>query len=246
MLNIKSESRMTEKIYDDVLQALEDALPPDSKLVGSFYETKKFASYLDLPCEKIDCCINGCSKKRKTKTPHQFMHYFPLMPRLQRLYASKVTATHMRWHDEHVQGDGVMSHPSDAEAWKHFDQTYPPFAEETRNVRLGLCTDGFQPFAQSGKQYSCWPKLKQRIDVFLQPLIKELTTLWKGVPTYEISKERNFTMRDVLLWTINDFLADEMLPGWSTTGKKACPYCMENSKDFSLSNGEKVSWFDCH
>ncbi|GJR73185.1 hypothetical protein Tco_0085550 [Tanacetum coccineum] len=58
MLNIKSESRMIEKIYDDVMQVLEDALPPDSKLVGSFYETKKFASDLGLPCEKIDCCIN--------------------------------------------------------------------------------------------------------------------------------------------------------------------------------------------
>ncbi|GJZ54462.1 hypothetical protein Tco_0609347 [Tanacetum coccineum] len=53
MLNIKSESRMTEKIYDDVMKVLEDALPPDSKLVGSFYETKKFASALGLPCQKI-------------------------------------------------------------------------------------------------------------------------------------------------------------------------------------------------
>ncbi|GJZ78223.1 hypothetical protein Tco_0642895 [Tanacetum coccineum] len=162
-------------------------------------------------------------------------------PEVLRLYASKVTAVHMRWHDEHVQEDGVMSHPSDDEAWKYFDQTCPPFAEETRNVRLGLCTYGFQPFGQLGKQYSCWPVIvtpynlppwmcmkdpymfltiiipglknpKQRIDVFLQPLIKELTTLWKG----------------------------------STYGKKACPYCMENSKAFSLSNGGKVSWFDYH
>ncbi|GJX62488.1 hypothetical protein Tco_0295388 [Tanacetum coccineum] len=303
MLNIKSESRMTEKIYDDVMQVLEDALPPDSKLVGSFYETKKFASDLGLPCEKINCCINGCmlywgeedkemlickfcehprykqsktgSKKRNTETPHRFMHYFSLIPRLQRLYASKVTASHMRWHDEHVQEDGVMSHPFDAEAWKHFDQTYPPFTEETRNVRLGLCTYGFQPFGQSGKQYSCWPVIvtpynlpswmcmkdsymfltiivpgpnnpKQRIDVFLQPLIKELTTLWKGVRTYDISKENSFTMRAALLWTINDFTAYGMLSGWSTSRKKACPYCMENSKAFSLSNGGKVSWFDCH
>nr|GEU60015.1 hypothetical protein [Tanacetum cinerariifolium] len=297
MLNTKSESRMTEKIYDDVMQVLEDALPPDSKLVGSFYETKNFASDLGLPCEKNNCCINGCmlywgeedkdmlickfcehprykqsktgSKKRKTETPHQFMHYFPLILRLQRLYASKVTATHMRWHDEHVQEDDVMSHPSDDEAWKHFDQTYPPFAEETRNVRLGLCTDGFQPFRQSGKQYSCWPVIvtpynlppwmcmkdlymfltiivpgpknpKQRIDIFLQPLIKELTTLWKGVPTYDISKESNFTMRAALLLTINDFLAYGMLSGWGTVGKKACPYCMRNKNDF-IKNRVKLS-----
>ncbi|GJU50148.1 transposon, En/Spm-like protein [Tanacetum coccineum] len=183
---------MTEKIYDDVMQVLEDALPPDSKLVGSFYETKKFASDLSLLCEKINSCINGCM-----------------------LYWGEEDKD--LWHDEHVQKDGFMSHPSDAEAWKHFDQTYPPFAEETRNVRLGLCTDGFQPFGQSGKQYSCWPVI-----------------------------ERNFTMRAALLWTINDFPAYGMLSGWSTAGKKACPYCMENLKAFSLSNGGKVSWFDCH
>nr|GEU38356.1 hypothetical protein [Tanacetum cinerariifolium] len=152
MLNIKSESRMTEKIYDDVMQVLKDALPPDNKLVGSFYETKKFASYLDLPY------------------PYMFLTI-------------------------------IVPGPKNP---------------------------------------------KQRIDVFLQPLIKELTTLWKGVPTYDISKERNFTMRAALLWTINDFLDDGMLSGWSTAGKKACPYCMENSKAFSLSNGKKVSWFDCH
>ncbi|PWA56178.1 hypothetical protein CTI12_AA421160 [Artemisia annua] len=32
MLNIKSESRMAEKIYDDVMQLLKDALPPHNKL----------------------------------------------------------------------------------------------------------------------------------------------------------------------------------------------------------------------
>nr|GEW21217.1 hypothetical protein [Tanacetum cinerariifolium] len=81
---------------------------------------------------------------------------------------------------------------------------------------------------------------KQRIDVFLQPLIKELTSLWKGVKTYDISKENNFIMRAILLWTINDFLAYGMLSGWSTARKKACPYCMENSNAFSLSNGGKT------
>ncbi|PWA70395.1 Bromodomain-containing protein [Artemisia annua] len=42
------------------MQVLKDALPPHNKLVGSFYETKKFATDLGLPCEKIDCCIIGC------------------------------------------------------------------------------------------------------------------------------------------------------------------------------------------
>jgi len=48
------------------------------------------------------------------------------------------------------------------------------------------------------------------------------------------------------MWTINDFLAYGMLSGWSTHGKLACPYCMENNKAFTLKNEGKASFFYCH
>ena len=38
--------------------------------------------------------------------------------------------------------DGVMVHPSDGEAWKRFNSVHPDFSAESRNVRLGLCTEG--------------------------------------------------------------------------------------------------------
>jgi len=85
------------------------------------------------------------------------MWYLPLAPRLQRLYSSPATARNMKWHFENVPEKGVLIHPSDREAWKHFDRTYPNFAAEPRNVRLGLCSDGFSPFNMSGRPYSCWP-----------------------------------------------------------------------------------------
>lgn len=50
-----------------------------------------------------------------------------------------------------------MHHPVDSPAWKHLNKTFPMFASEIRNVRLGLSTDGFKPFGQTGKQYSSWP-----------------------------------------------------------------------------------------
>jgi hypothetical protein len=53
-------------------------------------------------------------------------------------------------------------------------------------------------------------------------------------------------MRAALIWTINDFSAYEMVSGWSTHGKLACPYCMENNKAFTLTNGGKASFFYCH
>ncbi|KAL0293917.1 UNVERIFIED_CONTAM: hypothetical protein Scaly_3133100 [Sesamum calycinum] len=71
--------------------------------------------------------------------------YLPLTPRLQRLYSLRATTEHMMWHATHQTDEGSMCHPSDAEAWKHFDWMYLDFAEELRNIQLGLCTDGFTP-----------------------------------------------------------------------------------------------------
>ena len=53
-------------------------------------------------------------------------------------------------------------------------------------------------------------------------------------------------MRACLMWTINDFPAYAMLSRWGTKGKLACPYCMENTKAFTLKHGGKSSWFNCH
>ncbi|KAI5335048.1 hypothetical protein L3X38_025181 [Prunus dulcis] len=85
------------------------------------------------------------------------MRYLPLNPRLQRLYMSTHTATDMRWHKEKWVDDNVMWHLADGEAWKEFDQTFPQFAADPRNVRLGLATDGFNPYGVLNQHHSTWP-----------------------------------------------------------------------------------------
>ena len=88
---------------------------------------------------------------------------------------------------------------------------------------------------------------KNKIDVFLQPLIAELKQLWEaGMQTYDVSRKQNFQMKAALMWTISDFAAYSMLSGWSTSGKLACPYCMEHSQEFTLTNGRKTTWFYNH
>ena len=67
-----------------------------------------------------------------------------------------------------------------------------------------------------------------------------------GALTNDISRKQNFVMRATLMWTINDFLAYGMVSGWSTYGKIAYPYYMENNKAFTLTNGGKASFFYCH
>ena len=50
----------------------------------------------------------------------KIMCYFPLKPRLQRLFMSKKTASYMRWHHENRVDDRVMKHPANSLAWKSF------------------------------------------------------------------------------------------------------------------------------
>jgi hypothetical protein len=156
------------------------------------------------------------------------------------------TSKDMRWHSEDLVQDGKMRHPANSLAWKHVNDENPAFADDPRNVRLGLASDGFNPFGMLNVAYTTWPVilipynlppwmcLKQsywmmsmlvpgpkspgmNIDVYLQPLIDELKDLWlNGVTTWDAKVKKNFTLRAVLLWTINDFPAYAMLSGWST------------------------------
>nr|KAJ0190893.1 hypothetical protein LSAT_V11C800416210 [Lactuca sativa] len=78
---------------------------------------------------------------------------------------------------------------------------------------------------------------KDKLDVFLEPVIDELKQLWEeGVLTYDVSLRQNFQMRAALMWTISDFPAYGMLSGWSTAGKLACPHCGKSSQAFRLPN----------
>ena len=168
ILNIKSEGHIFDRSLNEILSWYNDSLPTDNNMVDSFYEMKKLLRSLGLGVEKIDCCRLGCmifwgddvelmsckfcnqsrfksanSNRKQKLVPWKRMYYFPITPRLQRLYSSDATTSHMRWHNEHEQTDGVMNHPSDAVAWKYFDDIHPDFASDSRNVRLGLSTGGF-------------------------------------------------------------------------------------------------------
>jgi len=61
------------------------------------------------------------------------------------------------------------------------------------------------------------------IDVYLQPLIKELKELWfDGVQTFDYSKKEMFTLQATLLWTISDFPRLGNLFGWNIKTGLAC------------------------
>ncbi|KAL1194835.1 hypothetical protein V5N11_011150 [Cardamine amara subsp. amara] len=169
LMTIKTDHNLSEECVDAITEWAKDLLPEDNLLPASYYEVQKLVAGIGLPYKVIDVCIDNCMlywredenrnrcrfcrKLRYQETsgrvpiPYKRMWYLPITDRLKRLYTSQRTAEAMRWHGEHRQ-DGDITHPSDAEAWKHFQSLYPDFAYERRNVYLGLCTDGFNPFGK--------------------------------------------------------------------------------------------------
>nr|XP_012567360.1 uncharacterized protein LOC105851255 [Cicer arietinum] len=231
-----SNWHVPQKGIDFVTKMLKSVCLVPTCLPDNYYQATQLVSKLGLKVEKIDCGKKGCmlyykddNKLSECKichsprfiprrtgmgkykdVPAKRMFYFPIIPRLQRLYASTESAAEMRWHHENKKSSNVLRHPSDGKAWKHFDNVYPDFASDPRNVRLGLCSDGFTPYIQaSASPYSCWPVIltpynlppemcmtkpylfltclipgpsnpKQNIDVYLQPLIDDLQRLWSN------------------------------------------------------------------
>ena len=65
-------------------------------------------------------------------------------------------AKDMRCYIDKRVDDEIMRHPADCEKWKEFDLQHPDFALEPYNVRLGLATDGFNPFGNMNNNYNMW------------------------------------------------------------------------------------------
>nr|XP_009792400.1 PREDICTED: uncharacterized protein LOC104239463 [Nicotiana sylvestris] len=148
----------------------EDLLPDESNLPDSYYEAKKIIRDLGLSYRKIDACKNNCMLywkddkflesckvcgasrwkedkhsgetkfKSGKKIAHKILRYFPLKPRLQRLFMSSKISSLMTCHHDKRVNDGIMRHPADSMAWKKFDELHQSFADEPRNVRLGLAS----------------------------------------------------------------------------------------------------------
>ncbi|KAL5543065.1 hypothetical protein UlMin_010775 [Ulmus minor] len=256
LMHIKVLNKWSDKSFTMLLSLIKQVLPHQNRCPESYYECKKLLLELGLGYENIDVCPHDCAlyygdnkdlqhcpicqhqRYKRKNVPYKRLRYFPITPRLKRLYSSKHTSKAMRWHKEFRDPDDErLRHPADGLAWKHFDETFPDFAKDCRNVRLGLASDGFNPFGNMSTAYSCWPVIlipynlhpwkimKQPnyfmsllipgpkssgkdFDIFMRPLIDELKQLWNvGVQAYDSHTRQLFNLRAAVLWTINDFPA---------------------------------------
>ncbi|XP_047949378.1 uncharacterized protein LOC125195243 [Salvia hispanica] len=227
LLHLKCIGSLNNKVFDMLLELLREAFPDAMvDLPKSYYEAEKLMKGLGLDADPTG---------EKRKIAQNVLWYFPVKPRLQRLFMSTKTASDMRWHAENLTKDGYMRHPADSSAWNTFDTLHPSFAQESRNVRLGLESDGINPFKNMTPG--------NNIDIYLQPLIADLKDLWEvGVETYDASKKQNFQLHASLIWTISDFPGYAYLSGWSTQGEFACPVCNKETHSLRLKHGGKYCY----
>jgi hypothetical protein len=163
-----------------------------------------------------------------------------------------------------------MSPPADGKAWQEFDKEHPKFAKDARNIRLGLATDGFNPFSEKNSKYSMWPVFiipynlppwscmresnfmmallipgltcpGKDFDVFLEPLIEDLLDLWKGVPTYDAITRKKFNLHAAVLWCIHDYPALSTLFGHTTKAYFACIHRDKHPLSYRLRS--KIGYF---
>ena len=85
-------------------------------------------------------------------------------------------------------------------------------------------------------------QLGNDIDVYLQPLIDDLQILWEGVQCYNAYMKEIFTLRGVLLWTVNGFHAYGYLFGYCVKGYKACPIYSKGTHAIRLTNYRKEAY----
>jgi hypothetical protein len=120
-------------------------------------------------------------------------------------------------HIKNKSNDMMVHSVCDSKAWKHIDDTWPNFATNPHNIRLGLALDGVNPYVDLSTNHSTWPLLflnynlppwltkrffvmltllilgktfvkNENIDVYLQPLMEELEIIQKGVKTINVTR----------------------------------------------------------
>lgn len=281
LYRIKVKSGMSESYFDQLLMMIHEMLPKDNVLPRSTDEMKKFLKMFGFGYDLIHACKNDCilyrkqykdmescprcgiSRWEKDKNtgeekkgiPVKVLRYFPIKDRLRRMFRSKRIAEEVRWHFSNASSDGTMRHPVDSLTWSNVNEKWPQFSAEPRNLRLGLSTDGMNPFSIQNTKYSTWPVLlvnynmnptlcmkaenimltllipgptapSNNIDVYLAPLIDDLLDLWnEGIVVYDSFMKESFTLRAMLLWSITDYPALGTLAGCKVKGKQACNVC---------------------
>jgi hypothetical protein len=231
LLNILREGGVSNVVISEVFAELHCAiLPQPNTLPDNEYEASDVLRRLGLSFQSIHACPNGCVlfrgvhkdamvcpdcrsmrmvRRGSSMVPQRVLRYFPIIPRLKRMFRSPLQAAAMTWHARVDPRDKLVRHVSQGRAWAHVNTSphFENFGDDPRNLRLGLTTDGINPFSEKRSVYSTWPVLLlnynvppwmttkkffvmlsllipgpravtgQNFDVYIAPLLEELLLL---------------------------------------------------------------------
>ena len=182
LFSLKAKNNWSDKSFTDLLKLLGDMLPENNELPDTTYKAKKFLCPMSMAIDRIPTCPKDCvlyrkeyenldrcpkcglsryrqgsDPSRKGKKPAaKITYYLPLEPRLRRLFANPRDAELLGWHATGRIDDGMLRHPADSSEWRKIDIKFPDFGGEPRNIRLGLCTDGMNPYGNMSSRHSTW------------------------------------------------------------------------------------------
>ncbi|KAA0061183.1 transposase [Cucumis melo var. makuwa] len=203
LYNLKVRYGWSNTSFSKLLFIISDLLPDNNEIPTSLYVAKKTLGALELSYQKIDACPNDCCLHKKeyansTKCPKcglsrwkinknstkensgvtfKKMWYFPIVPRLIRMFKNLENAKKLCWHAMDRKVDGIMRHPADTPSWRLIDHMWSTFGSEPRNLRLGPKQLGYD------------------INTYLAPLIDDLKILWEeGVWCFDVYKEEYFAL----------------------------------------------------
>ncbi|GKC50664.1 uncharacterized protein Tco_1073409 [Tanacetum coccineum] len=188
LLKLKASSSWSDTSFTKLLDFMHRLLPKNNELPISTYQAKKIMCPMGLEIERIHACPNDCMLYRddyknlhacvtcetsrykkepdeidddvtKNGPPAKLLWYFPIIPRLKRLFENKKEAKLLRWHFDQRKDDGKLRHVADSPQWRKINNKFPGFAKEIRNIRFGLSSDGINPFGNMSSRYSTWPVL---------------------------------------------------------------------------------------
>ncbi|KAF7145108.1 hypothetical protein RHSIM_Rhsim04G0152500 [Rhododendron simsii] len=153
---------------------------PMAAMLCSIREVRKFLKSFELDYEKIHACVKDCClfrkenaelkncpkcgrsrwkvdvriKKIRKGVPAKVLRYMPIIPRFRNMYRSLEVARDLTWHSTHRSSDGKLRLAVDSPTWKTIDDKWSFFSADPHNLRLGLVTDGFNPFRNLSSTYS--------------------------------------------------------------------------------------------
>ncbi|KAA0063971.1 transposase [Cucumis melo var. makuwa] len=270
LYNLKVRFGWSNASFFELLATISELLPENNKMSISIKDLADISRCPKCNISRWKTSKNS-NEEIKGVAAKQ-LWYFSIVSRFLRMFKNSEYAKNLCWHANDRKVNGVLRHPADTPSWRLVDHLWPDFGSEPRNLCLGLSTDDINPYGDLSMKYSCWhviatiynlppwlcirrkyliltmlisgPKQpRYDINVYLAPLIDDLKLMWEeGVQCFNAHRNEIFTMRAVLLWTINDFHAYGNLYGCSVKGYKACPICGEETSSIRLPHGKKNAY----